>query len=131
MPFFETSDRTTLFYTDWGTGDPVVFVHGQGLVADMWEYQMLDLTDRGVRCVAYDQRGYDRSDQLGHGYDFDTFADDLAALLGHLDLRGVTLVSYSLGGRVIARYLSRHSTGRVAQAVLVATNTPFLLKTEG
>jgi pimeloyl-ACP methyl ester carboxylesterase len=74
MPCFETSDHTTLFYIDWGTGDPVVFVHGQGLGADMGEYQALDVTDQGVHCIAYDQRGYGRSDQPGHGYDFDTFA---------------------------------------------------------
>jgi pimeloyl-ACP methyl ester carboxylesterase len=79
MPFIETFDRTSLFYKDWGTGKPVVLVHGWSLGADMWEYQMTHLAGRGLRCVAHDRRGCGRSDQPGQGYDYDTFADDLAA----------------------------------------------------
>ncbi len=129
MPFVETLDRTSLFYNDWGTGKPVVLVHGWSMGADMWEYQMTHLVSRGLRCVAHDRRGCGRSDQPGHGYDYDTFADDLAALIEHLDLHEVTLVGHSMGGAEVARYLSRHGAGRVARAALVAPTTPFLLKT--
>jgi pimeloyl-ACP methyl ester carboxylesterase len=128
-PLVETADGTRLFYKDWGTGAPLVFVHGGQLGADMWEYQMTPLVGEGLRCIAYDRRGCGRSSQPGHGYDVDTLADDLAALLAQLDLRGVTLVGHSNGCGDIARYLSRHGADRVARAVLVAPTTPFLLKT--
>ena len=128
-PYIEAADGTSLFYKDWGTGEPVVFVHGGQLGADMWEYQMTPLASQGLRCVAYDRRGCARSSQPDHGYDFDTLADDLAALIEQLDLRQVTLVGHSMGCGDIARYLSRHGAGRVARAVLVAPTTPFLLKT--
>jgi non-heme chloroperoxidase len=125
----ETNDGTTLFYQDWGTGQPVVFIHGWAVGADIWEYQMTDLSSRGLRCIAYDRRGCGRSSQPGHGYDYNTFADDLATLIKQLDLQAVTLVSHSMGGGEIVRYLSRHGTARINRVVFVATNTPFLLKT--
>jgi non-heme chloroperoxidase len=128
-PFIERDD-VSLFYQDWGTGPPVVFVHGWALGGDMWEYQTTHLTRRGLRCIAYDKRGCGRSSQPGQGYDFDTFADDLAALVEQLGLREVTLVAHSMGGGDVARYLSRHGPGRVARAVLIGSITPFLLKTE-
>lgn len=78
-PFIETRDRTRLFYKDWGTGKPVVFIHGWVMNADIWEYQMTDLCSQGLRCIAYDRRGCGRSSQPAQGYDYDTFADDLAA----------------------------------------------------
>ena len=130
MPFIETSDRTSLFYKDWGTGKPVLFLHGWCLGADMWEYQMTPLADRGLRCIAYDVRGCGRSDQPGHGYDLDTLADDLAAVIEHLDLRDATLVGHSAGSAQIVRYLVRHGADRVARVAFVSTTTPFLLKTE-
>ena len=129
IPLVETRDRTSLFYKDWGTGKPVVFIHGWALGADMWEYQMPYLTSRGLRCIAYDKRGCGRSSQPWDGYDFDTFADDLAAVIEHLDLHEVTLVGHSMGCGDITRYLSRHGAGRVARAALVASTTPFILKT--
>lgn len=129
MPFVETRDGTNLFYKDWGSGPPVVFIHGWPVNADMWEYQMPYLASQGLRTVAYDRRGFGRSDQPWSGYDYDTFADDLSSLLDHLGLQQVTLVGFSMGGGEIARHLSRHGTGRVAKAVLVAAVTPFLLKT--
>jgi non-heme chloroperoxidase len=128
-PYFEARDGTRLFYQDWGTGRPVVFIHGWAIGAGMWEYQMTPLAGRGLRCIAYDRRGCGRSAQPGHGYDFDTFADDLAALLSHLDLREVTLIGHSMGAGEVARYLSRHGTHRVARAALVAATLPFALKT--
>ena len=88
MPFFETNDHTSLYYRDWGRGIPVVFVSAWALSGTMWEYQMVPLSDQGLRCIAYDRRGHGRSDDPGSGYQYDTLADDLAALLVHLDLKG-------------------------------------------
>lgn len=129
MPFVQTADRTSLFYDDWGVGEPVVLAHGWALNGAMWEYQTTYLAGRGLRCVAYDRRGCGRSDRPGRGYDYDTLADDLATLLEALDLRAVTLVGHSMGAGEVARYLSRHGAGRVARAALVAPTTPFLLRT--
>lgn len=128
-PFIETRDRTRLFYKDWGKGKPVVFIHGWVLNADIWEYQMTDLCSQGLRCIAYDRRGCGRSSQPAQGYDYDTFADDLAALIEQLDLHEVTLVAHSMGGGEIARYLSRYGAERIDRAMFVASTTPFLLKT--
>ena len=130
MPFVETRDRTTLFFNDWGTGAPVVLIHGWPLNSDMWEHQASYLARQGLRVVAYDRRGFGRSDQPWSGYDYDTVADDLAALMEHLDLRDATLVGFSMGGGEVARYLARHGDARVRKAVLLAAVTPFLLKTE-
>jgi non-heme chloroperoxidase len=126
MPHFPAPDRTELFYRDWGAGRPVVFVHGMLMSSDMWQYQMLHLTENGYRAVAYDRRGHGRSDDPGAGYDFDTLAGDLAALLDRLDLTDVTLVGHSMGGGEIARYLSRHGGHRIAQIVLVSSTVPKL-----
>jgi non-heme chloroperoxidase len=126
MPHFPAPDGTELFYRDWGAGRPVVFVHGMLMSSDMWQYQMLHLTENGFRAVAYDRRGHGRSDDPGTGYDFDTLAGDLAALLGRLDLTDVTLVGHSMGGGEIARYLSSHGAQRIAQVVLVSSTVPKL-----
>ena len=128
-PFIETRDRASLFYKDWGAGKPVVFVHGWALHSDMWQYQMIHLAGQGLRCIAYDRRGHGRSSDPGRGYDYDTLADDLAALLNRLNLREVTLVGHSMGGGEIVRYLTRHGNSRIARIVLLAPGTPFLLKT--
>jgi non-heme chloroperoxidase len=130
MPHVETKDGTSLFYNDWGSGTPVVLIHGWPLNADMWEYQACTLASSGLRVIAYDRRGFGRSDQPWSGYDYDTLADDLAAVMDHLDLRGAVLVGFSMGGGEVARYLSRHGAGRVAKAVLVSCVTPMLLRTE-
>jgi pimeloyl-ACP methyl ester carboxylesterase len=130
MPYLNTSDGTALFFRDWGSGDPVVFVHGWGLSSDMWEYQMPDLVDRGLRCIAYDRRGCGRSDQPGDGYDFDTLADDLAAVIDDRDLRDVTLVSHSMGSGEVARYLTRHGAERVARVALISPTLPYLKRDE-
>jgi pimeloyl-ACP methyl ester carboxylesterase len=129
-PFIVTSDGASLFYKDWGDGKPVVFVHSWALNSDMWQYQMIHLADRGLRCVAYDSRGHGRSSDPGRGYDYDTLAGDLAAVIERLNLREVTLVGHSMGCGVIVRYLSRHGAGRVARVALVSPTLPFLLKTE-
>lgn len=129
QPYIETDDGTLLFYQDWGTGKLILFIHGLCLSSQAWQYNMLPLSDRGFRCVAYDRRGHGRSTQPGRGYDYDTLADDLACVINQLDLRGVTLVGHSMGGGEVVRYLSRHGAERVARIVLVAPALPFALKT--
>jgi len=124
-----TGDGTELYYKDWGQGPVVVFCHGYPLSSDAWEDQMIFLAERGFRVVAYDRRGFGRSSQPSHGYDYDTFADDLATVLTALDLRSVTLVGHSMGGGEVARYIARHGEERIARAAFVAAVTPFLLKT--
>ncbi len=129
MPFFKASDQTSLYYREWGSGTPVVFVSAWAFSGAIWEYQMTLLSSQGLRCIAFDRRGHGRSDDPGHGYVFDTLADDLAALLTHLDLQDVTLVGNSMGCAEIARYLARHGTSRIARTVLTSPITPFLLQT--
>jgi non-heme chloroperoxidase len=129
MSTITTKDGTQLFYKDWGTGQPVVFSHGWPLSADAWDDQMMFLAERGYRAVAHDRRGHGRSSQAWQGNDMDTYADDLAALLDALDLKGATLVGHSTGGGEVARYIGRHGTSRVARAVLVSDITPLMLKT--
>jgi non-heme chloroperoxidase len=128
--FFETHDGTRLAYEDYGQGEPIVFVSGAMLNADMWEYQIPYFTERGYRCIAFDRRGHGRSDRPSSGYDMDSTADDLAALLTHLDLSDATLVGHSMGGAEVARYLFRHGAGRVARVVLLAAVLPFLKQTD-
>ena len=129
MPLIDTPDQTTLFYTDWGDGEPVVFAHAWALNSDMWAYQMPDFVAAGKRCIAYDRRGHGRSDRPGHGYDYDTLADDLAALMDQLDLRGVTLVGHSAGCGDVVRYMTRHGSARVDRCVLLAPIMPLLART--
>lgn len=130
MSFFTTNDGTRLFYEDWGQGAPVVFVASWALNADMWEYQVPALVEQGLRCIVYDRRGHGRSDRTGHGYDIDTLADDLAALITHLDLSNVTLIAHSMGGGEVVHYLARHGSDRIARIALISAILPFLCKTE-
>ena len=127
MPVIETKDHTSLFYRDWGAGKPVVFCAGWALSSDMWRSQMLGLSDASMRCVAYDRRGHGRSDDPGHGYDYDTLADDLDALLAGLDLESVCLIAHSMAGGEVIRYLTRHGSQRVERAVLVSSVSPLAL----
>ncbi|RMV98963.1 Arylesterase [Pseudomonas caricapapayae] len=130
MSTFNTKDGTEIYYKDWGTGKPVLFSHGWPLDADMWEYQMEYLSSRGYRTIAFDRRGFGRSSQPWTGYDYDTFADDIAELIGHLDLRDVTLVGFSMGGGDVTRYIAKYGSERVAKLALLGSVTPFFLKTE-
>ncbi len=126
----ETRDGQHLFCKDWGSGAAVVFLAGWALPSDMWDYQMVPLSEQGLRCVAYDRRGHGRSSSPGAGYDYDTLADDLAAVLDALDVRDVTLVGMSMAGGEMVRYLTRHSARRIARLVFVATAaTPLLAQT--
>jgi pimeloyl-ACP methyl ester carboxylesterase len=128
MPYFEGTEGIRLHYRDWGDGEPVVFLASWSLSSVMWQYQMVALADGGLRCVAYDRRGHGRSDDLGHGYDYDTLADDLAALLTTLDLDRVTLVAHSMASGEVVRYLTRHGDDRVARIALVSPIGPFPLR---
>ncbi|HLU58160.1 MAG TPA: alpha/beta hydrolase [Pseudonocardia sp.] len=133
MPHFTAADGTRLAYEDYdptGSGEPIVFDASWVLDADMWEYQIPFFAERGYRCIAFDRRGHGRSDRPSTGYDVDTTADDLAALLEHLDLTGVTLVGHSFGGAEVVRYLARHGEDRVARVGLVAAVVPILVQTE-
>lgn len=130
MSTFKTQDGTTLFYKDWGKGQPIVFSHGWPLNADAWDAQMLYLGQQGYRVIAHDRRSHGRSDQTWNGNDMDTYADDLAALFELLDLKDAVMIGHSTGGGEVAHYLGRHGTRRVAKAVLIAAVPPIMLKTE-
>jgi non-heme chloroperoxidase len=130
MNTIRTKDGTEIYFKDWGTGRPVVFSHGWPLSADAWDAQMLFLGDNGYRVIAHDRRGHGRSSQPWNGNDMDTYADDLAALIEKLDLKNATLVGHSTGGGEVARYIGRHRSKRVSQAVLIASVPPQMLKTK-
>jgi non-heme chloroperoxidase len=130
VPLIATKDETTIYYKDWGSGQPVVFSHGWPLNADAWDPQLQLMADNGFRAIAHDRRGHGRSAQPWNGNDLDTYADDLAELIGNLDLRDVILVGHSTGGGEVTRYIGRHGTGRVAKAVLLSAIPPLMLKTE-
>ncbi len=129
MTTITTKDGTQIFYKDWGKGQPVVFSHGWPLSADAWEDQMVFLADHGYRCIAHDRRGHGRSSQPWNGNEMDTYADDMAALVEALDLKGAIHIGHSTGGGEVARYIGRHGTKRVAIAVLISAVPPLMLKT--
>ena len=119
-----------LNYYDYGQGNPVVLIHGWPLSAASWEYQLAELPLHNVRVIAYDRRGFGHSSKPWNGYDYDTLADDLKALLDELDLQNVTLVGFSMGGGEVARYMSRHRGARVSKVAFVSAVVPFMLKTD-
>jgi non-heme chloroperoxidase len=130
MSRFTTKDGVELYYNDWGKGQPVVFSHGWPLSADAFEDQMFFLANNGYRCIAHDRRGHGRSSQPFDGNDMDHYADDLAELVEHLDLKDAIHVGHSTGGGEVARYIGRHGTKRVAKAVLIGAVPPVMLKSE-
>ncbi len=126
----ENSAPVELYYEDHGSGSPVVLIHGWPLSGRSWENQVPALVDAGHRVITYDRRGFGHSSQPWTGYDYDTFAADLDALLEHLDLSDVTLVGFSMGGGEVVRYIGRYGTARVSRAVLAAAVPPYLYKSE-
>jgi non-heme chloroperoxidase len=130
MATITTKDGTEIYYKDWGTGQPIVFSHGWPLSADDWDAQLLFFLNHGYRVIAHDRRGHGRSTQTGEGHDMDHYADDLAALTEHLDLKNAIHVGHSTGGGEVTRYLGRHGESRVAKAALISAVPPLMLKTE-
>jgi len=130
MSTLTVKDGTTIYYKDWGTGQPIVFSHGWPLNADAWDAQMLFLGQQGYRVIAHDRRSHGRSAQTWSGNEMNTYADDLAELVQQLDLSDVIHVGHSTGGGEVARYIGRHGTKRVAKAVLISAVPPLMLKTE-
>lgn len=128
MSTIKTKDGTQIYYKDWGTGKPVLFSHGWPLDADMWDSQLNYLAERGYRVIAFDRRGFGRSEQPWTGYDYDTFASDINDLIIQLDLREVTLVGFSMGGGDVARYIGRYGNERLAGLVLLGAVTPVFGK---
>jgi len=129
MGYITTRDDVKLYMKDWGKGRPVILMHGWPLSADSWDDQAMAIADAGFRAIAYDRRGFGRSDQPWDGYDYDTLADDLAAIIAETGAQDATLVGFSMGGGEVARYMSRHGGKHVVQAALVASVVPYMLKT--
>jgi non-heme chloroperoxidase len=129
MNTVRTKDGIHIFYKDWGSGQPIVFSHGWPLSADDWDAQMMFFLNHGFRVIAHDRRGHGRSTQTADGHDMDHYADDLAAVTAHLDLKNAVHVGHSTGGGEVVRYLARHGESRVAKAVLISSVPPLMVKT--
>jgi non-heme chloroperoxidase len=133
MPYVKSTQNNAtpveIYYEDTGKGKPVIFIHGWPLDQQMWEYQLIELADKGLRCITYDRRGFGKSGRPWEGYDYNTMAGDLKALLEELDLNDVTLVGFSMGGGEIARYFGLYGGERVSKVVLVSSVVPYMLKT--
>lgn len=133
MPFITSQQNlnsASIYYEEMGAGKNVVFIHGWPMSGSMWEYQMTELPQKGLRCIFYDRRGFGKSSRTYSGYDYDTMAGDLKALLDELDLTDVTLVGFSMGGGEVAKYFSLYGNERISKVVLISTVLPFMLKTE-
>jgi non-heme chloroperoxidase len=130
MSTITTKDGVEIFYKDWGEGQPIVFSHGWPLSADDWDTQMLFFLEQGYRVIAHDRRGHGRSTQTAGGHDMDHYADDLAALTTHLDLKGAIHVGHSTGGGEVVRYLARHGQSRgVKRAAIISAVPPLMVRT--
>jgi non-heme chloroperoxidase len=130
MSTINTKDGVEIFYRDWGSGRPIVFSHGWPLSSDDWDAQLMFFLNHGYRVIAHDRRGHGRSAQTADGHDMDHYADDLAALTAHLDLKGSVHIGHSTGGGEVARYIARHGESRVAKAVLISAVPPIMVKTD-
>ena len=129
MPTIMTSDGVEIFYKDWGTGQPIVFSHGWPLSADDWDNQMLFFLAQGYRVIAHDRRGHGRSTQVADGHDMDHYADDLAAVTEHLNLKHAIHIGHSTGGGEVVRYLARHGQANVSKAAIISAVPPLMLQT--
>lgn len=128
--FIESAPGVHIFYRDYGSGKPVILIHGWPMSNEMWEYQIETLVQNNFRVIAYDRRGFGRSSQPWDGYDYDTMTDDLKAIIDQLGLENITLVGFSMGGGEVVRYFSRHGGQKVTKAVLVSAVPPFMLQTD-
>jgi non-heme chloroperoxidase len=129
MSTIKSKDGTEIFYKDWGSGQPIVFSHGWPLSADDWDTQLMFFVAHGYRVVAHDRRGHGRSAQVSDGHDMDHYADDLAAVTEHLNLKNAVHVGHSTGGGEVVRYIARHGESRVAKAVLISSVPPLMVQT--
>ena len=129
MNFVTTTDKTKLYVKDWGAGRPVILLHGWPLSSDSWDDQAMAIADAGFRAISYDRRGFGRSSQPWTGYDYDTLADDLAAVIEQTGAQDAVLAGFSMGGGEVARYMSRHGGKSVSKAILVSSVVPYMLKT--
>jgi non-heme chloroperoxidase len=129
MSFVTAKDGTQIYYKDWGAGPPIVFSHGWPLSADDWDAQLMFFLGRGYRVIAHDRRGHGRSAQVAGGHDMDHYADDLAVVTEHLDVKDAIHVGHSTGGGEVVRYLARHGESRVSAAVLISAVPPLMVKT--
>lgn len=125
-----TRDGVEIYYKDWGKGQPIVFSHGWPLSSDDWDAQMLFFIGKGYRVIAHDRRGHGRSTQVGEGHDMNHYADDLAAVTAHLDLKDAIHVGHSTGGGEVVRYLARHGQSRVSKAAIISAVPPLMVRTE-
>lgn len=131
MPYITTGDKTNIYVKDWnGGGRPVILLHGWALSSDSWDDQAYVLANAGYRVIAYDRRGFGRSDQPWNGYDYDTLTDDLAAVIEGTGAQDAAIIGFSMGGGEVARYMSRHGGKNVVQAGLIASVVPYMLKTD-
>ena len=131
MPYASAKDGTRLYYKDWGSGRPVVLIHGWPLTGDTFDDAAVALAERGYRAIVPDRRGFGRSDQPWDGYDYDTFADDVAAVILEAGVSGpVAVAGFSMGGGEVARFITRHGAAQVSHAILIGSVVPFLLKTD-
>nr|WP_314860927.1 alpha/beta hydrolase [uncultured Undibacterium sp.] len=129
MTYLNTKDGAQLFEKDWGTGQPVILIHGWPLSSYSWDAQAMAIADAGYRAIAYGRRGFGRSSQTWNGYDYDTLSDDLAAVIEYTEAQNAIIIGFSMGGGEVARYMSRHAGKSVAKVVLVSSIVPFRLKT--
>lgn len=128
MAYVKTRDGTDLYVKDWGSGRPVILLHGWPLSSDSWDDQALALAEAGHRVIFYDRRGFGRSSQPFAGYNYDTLADDLADVIDATRAHDATLIGFSMGGGEVARYLSRHGGRGIVKAGLIASVVPYMLK---
>ncbi len=130
MPTVATDDGVEIYYKDWGSGQPMVFSHGWPLSADDWDTQLMFFLSHGYRVIAHDRRGHGRSEQVADGHDMDHYADDLAAVVRHLDLQDAIHVGHSTGGGEVIHYLARHGQDRASKAVLISAVPPLMVQTD-
>jgi non-heme chloroperoxidase len=129
MPTITTKDDVEIFFKDWGSGQPIVFSHGWPLSSDDWDAQMMFFVTRGYRVIAHDRRGHGRSTQVSDGHDMDHYADDLAAVTAHLDLKNAIHVGHSTGGGEVVHYIARHGESRVTKAAIISAVPPLMVQT--